>query len=50
MRLKRSLTISAIAMAAVLAVSGCTDSGAPDDDATAPARSEEHTSELQSQR
>ena len=36
MRLKRSLTISAIAMAAVLAVSGCTDSGAPDEGATTP--------------
>jgi len=34
MRLKRSLTISAIAMAAVLAVSGCTDSAAPGDDST----------------
>ena len=37
MRLKRSLTISAIAMAAMLAVAGCTDSGATDTDSTTPA-------------
>ena len=36
MRLKRSLTISALVMAAALTVAGCTDSGAPDDTATTP--------------
>ena len=34
MRLTRSLTISAIAVAAVLAVAGCTDSAAPEGDST----------------
>ena len=34
MRLKRSLTLSAIAVAAVFAVSGCTDSAAPGGDST----------------
>jgi len=37
MRLNKSLAISAIAIAAVFAVSGCTDSATPADDASAPA-------------